>query len=232
MGRNVFVSYKYGDTKVLDLNKHDEIELLGSIHKYPRMTRVRDYVDELQGILEEEDNINLGEKDGESLAQFKDSTIQTVLKNKIFRSSTTIVMISKGMMDRGKYERDQWIPWEISYSLREVTRADKTSRTNAILGIVLPDENNSYDWYLSYDSTCNCTNYNTSLLFKIIRNNMFNEKRPNRSFCNGYWVYSGNYSFILNVKWTEFKNFPNYYLDKAIEIRDNKDYYNITVNLD
>lgn len=233
MGKNVFVSYKYGDTMVPNLNKKElGINIYGDIDFLPRSTIVRDYVDELQGILREEDNINLGEKDGESLADFKDSTIRTSLKKKIFRSSITIVLISKGMIDNFINERDQWIPWEISYSLRQIVRANGTSRANAILGIILPDETNSYDWYLSYDFTCNCTNHNTSLLFKIIRDNMFNEKIPSRSICNGNYVYSGEYSYIKNITWDNFKEKPNYFLNKSIEIRDNIKDYDIHINLD
>lgn len=232
MGRNIFISYKYGDTKVPDLSKKETIDFYGSPVSISRQTRVRDYVDELQGILDAADNINLGEKDGESLEEFADSQIATSLKNKIFRSSITIVMVSKGMKDYTKTERNQWIPWEISYSLREVTRADKISRANAVLVVVLPDEFNSYSWYLTYDSECNCTNHNTSLLFKIIRANMFNEKKPSRNICNGYYVYSGEYSYIKNVKWGDFIKNPNYYIEQSILIRDKKDNYNVTVNLD
>lgn len=232
MGKNVFVSYKYGDTHVPDLNKTEVIDFFGSPFNRKRATRVRDYVDELQGILSAEDHINLGEKDGESLADFKDSTIQTTLKDKIFRSSITIVLISKGMKNNYEVERNQWIPWEISYSLREKIRADRRSRANAVLAVVMPDENNSYDWYLNYDSECNCTNHNTSLLFKIIRDNMFNEKQPATTICKGSYVFSGDYSYILNVKWETFKQNPNYYLDKSIAIRDNKSGYNVTVNMD
>lgn len=233
MGRNVFVSYKYGDTMVPNLNKREvSINIFNDIISIPRATRVRDYVDQLQEILEKEDNINLGEKDGESLSEFKNSTIQTTLKNKIFRSSITIVMISKGMIDKWKHERVQWMPWEISYSLRNVVRSDKTSRSNAVLCLVLPDENNSYDWYFSFDPECNCTNHNTSLVFKIIRDNMFNKKQPDKTICKGNFVYSGDYSYIPNVKWHKFQESPNVYLDKAIEIRDKINLYDVHINMD
>lgn len=32
-------------------------------------------------------------------------------------------------------------------------------------------------------------------------------------------VYHGECSYIKSVKWEEFKKYPNFYLDKAIEIK-------------
>mgnify|MGYP003624473351 CR=1 FL=1 len=230
MGRKVFVSYKYADTHVPDLKKVDEIELFGRIYRTPRETRVRDYVDNLQDIIGK-DNINLGEKDGESLQHFADETIKSSLKDKIFNSSVTIVLISKGMKESFKAEKDQWMPWEVSYSLRQTTRLDRTSRMNGIIAVVLPDENNSYDWYITQDSNCNCTNYNTSLLFDIIKANMFNVKNPIRRACNGYYVYSGDSSYILNVKYEDFIVNHKLYIENAIKIRDNKELYDTHINI-
>lgn len=231
MGRNIFVSYKYGDILVNSLNKSDLKIVYGSLQSVARRTRVRDYVDELQFILEKEDHINLGEKDGESLKDFSEGYIASSLKDKIYRSSITIVMISKGMVDALIEEKDQWIPWEVSYSLREVTRGDRTSRMNAVLGIVLPDENNSYNWYYTENPICNCTTHHTDKLFKILKTNMFNIKNPTESECNGLIIHHGDFSFIKTMKWEDFKIIPNYYLDKSIEIRDNKELYEIKINL-
>lgn len=163
MGKNVFISYKYKDTCVPNLNK---TELYYDGQKFlirPRLTRVRDFVDIIQKKIGN-DHVNLGEKDGESLKDFSEGKIESHLKKKIYRSSVTIVMISKGMKDLLVPEKEQWIPWEISYSLRIVNRADSSSQMNAVLGVVLPDNNNSYDWFQIQSTDCDCTIYYCDLL--------------------------------------------------------------------
>tara|TARA_R110000744_G_scaffold316945_2_gene423618 strand:+ start:6226 stop:6915 length:690 start_codon:yes stop_codon:yes gene_type:complete len=226
MGRKVFVSYKYRDTQVLSLNRKDFGFIGDRFTLVPRATIVRDYVDELQKIIGK-DNINLGEKDGESLADFKDSTIRTSLKDKIFGSSVTLVMISKGMKDF-KTEKDQWIPWEVSYSLKEITRADRTSRMNAILGIVLPDETGSYLWYYEKNPTCDSMTNKTHQLFGILKNNMFNQIFPSTSDCNGNTISYGEHSFIKTERWDNFIVNHSWFIEKAVEIRENSDQYNIS----
>ena len=119
MGRNIFVSYKYKDELVSKLKDNYQDEVDGELKWVKRKTRVRDYVDILQELIGA-DNINLGEKDGESFEDFADSTIEGKLKDKLFQSSVTIVIISKGMKDSTQKEKEQWVPWEISYSLKTV----------------------------------------------------------------------------------------------------------------
>ena len=76
-------------------------------------------------------------------------------------------------------EKQQWIPWEISYSLKEITRGGRTSRINALIGIVLPDVNGSYDHAIIAKEcqNCKCNIWQTNNLFKIIKNNTFNLKK-------------------------------------------------------
>ena len=233
MGRNIFISYKYRDTNVKSLNKVKLEVVNDKLVWMARTTIVRDYVDELQKILKEE-HINLGEKDGESLEDFTDETIKTSLKDKIFNSSITIVLISKGMKDLSKQEREQWIPWEISYSLRTITRIDRTSRMNAVLGVVLPDESGNYDWYYTENPQCNSITHKKDQLFNMLKSNMFNIKEKTTRECNGSIINEGESSFIKTVKWEVFiysKNY-NFYIEKAIEIRENKDLYEPKIKLD
>lgn len=204
MSKKIFISYKYGDTQVARLNNLYSWEI----------TKVRDYVDLLQKQLEKQgDHINKGENDNESLAHFKDETIQSRLADKIYDSTVTIVLVSKGMNELWCSEKDQWIPWEIAYSLRTKTRFDRTSKTNAIFAIKLPDENNSYD----YDPK----------LFNIIKNNMNNRKY---SYPSDYQSDLLN-SYIFYVRWDCFIKNINYYIDLSLEIWRNRDKYVISKSI-
>lgn len=231
MARKVFVSYKYADESVAKLQGSYFEEVNGQWKWNTRLTKVRDYVDSLQETIGQ-DNINLGEKDDESLADFSDKHIETSLKGKIRQSSITIVLISKGMKTE-ENEADQWIPWEVSYSLRTVPSGSNTKQMNAILGIVLPDETGTYEWYYKSNDFCNCiTNY-TGKLFKILKDNTFNILDKKFRECGGRKIYINDEpSFFKTVKWDAFMSSHNYYINKAIEIKNNKNAYDLHVNLD
>ena len=231
MARKVFVSYKYGDEKVAKLQDSYYELVDGQWRWNKRLTRARDFVDKLQEKIGVE-HMNLGEKDGESLADFSDSEIETSLKKRIRQSSVTIVLVSKGMKTSDA-EREQWMPWEISYSLRAVPTGSYTKQMNAILGVVLPDETGSYDWYYTSYGECTCLTHHTGKLFDILKDNTFNILDKKLKECNGKKTYiNDEFSFFKTVKWEAFMNYPNYYMDKAIEIKNNKSAYNVHINLD
>jgi hypothetical protein len=217
MGKKIFVSYKYADGQVRNLPNNF-------------YTTARDYVDVLQSKLDNSDHIYKGEDDGEDLGSLADSTIGSKLGDKIFDSSVTIVFISKGMKE-AKLDKDQWIPWEISYSLKEQSRQGRTSKTNAVLAVVLPDEWCSYDYFMKHNPDCNSTIYMTDVLFDILRDNMFNIKQPSTRTCNGTTIYEGYYSYIYTVKWDNFIGNINTYIDIAVRIWGEKDKYNIRKNV-
>ena len=229
MGRKIFVTYKYGDSNVCPLLWVNVGQGLG-VFGGGRETTVRHYVDELQGMLAFDDHINKGECDGEDLSHFKDSTIESQLRAKIYDSSITIVMISPNMKELYTLESDQWIPWEISYSLKECTRNGRTSKSNALLAIVLPDKYNNYSYYIQYKRCCfaGCRLYSLDNVFQIIAKNMFNTKAPSYMACtSGERIFEGPSSYIHTVTWSDFKMNPDLHLGIATEINNNISNYNL-----
>ena len=232
MGRKIFVSYKYADanvrqlvTRPLWLGKYDT---------------VRSYVDLLENYFKKHSgHIYKGESDGEDLSKLSDQTIQDKLYDRIYDSTLTIVMISPNMMETNIPQNQQWIPQEISYSLREQSRTNSRgqsiiSRTNGLLAIVLPDFHNSYSYFLEQCTDCsnNCITYKTHLFFEILRENTFNIKQPRLLYCkNGKEIFAGDASYITYVKWDDFAEDPEKYISKACEIQNRKDEYYIHVQL-
>lgn len=150
MGRKVFVSYKFKDYDVKSL---------------PNVTSPTwpcDYVNYIRDNVLSDDDIYKGENSDDDLSNWSDKEIWEHLKDKIYDSTITIVLISPNMKEPGKWQRSQWIPWEISYSLKETTRNDRTSHNNAILAVILPNKHGKYDYY------------NNDNLFPILKSNIEN----------------------------------------------------------
>lgn len=219
MARKIFVSYKHSDSNVQPLNQFSA-------------ATARDYVDRLEHIFEG-DHIYKGERDDDDLGAFKDETIESHLRDKIFDSSVTIVLISKGMKDLGVNESNQWIPWEISYSLREKTREDRTSTANAMLAVVLPDENGSYTYFVESLNCPHCygIRWKIDTLFSILGKNMFNRKQPKTVVCRsgvcGQLHTGDDHSYIYPVRWDHFIANVDGYINHATQINESIDDYDI-----
>lgn len=222
MGKKIFVSYKFADDRVENLSLY-------------RNSTVRDYVTRFEEILDPSDNIYKGESDGEDLSSLSEETIWKKLKDRIYDSSVTVIFISPGMKDVWKSERNQWIPWEVSYSLKEISKKNKngdavTSRTNAMVAVVLPDENGSYSYYLESKNCCGngCVTHHTDRLFAIIRNNKFNLKQAQKNVCDtNSTIWYGEHSYIKAVKWNEFVRNYSAYIQSACERQNNIEAYDI-----
>lgn len=108
MGNKIFISYKYYDY---------DVQALPSISDFP--PKARDYVTWLKTkFINRTAHIYKGESDNEDLSLKSENYIWEKLKDKIFDSSITIVLISPNMKEPRRWESSQWIPWELSYSLR------------------------------------------------------------------------------------------------------------------
>lgn len=226
MGSKIFVSYKYWDFDVAPLSPY-------SNQSYPTPRHYVSYLDD--ALTQECECIYKGEDDGEDLRFLSPATIQQKLYDRIYDSTLTIVLISPKMKETSLTESAQWIPQEISYSLRETTRSDRTSRINAMLAVVLPDSNKSYEYYYTpYYHQLTGDHYiihKRETLFSILGNNMFNEKKPICEQVGSCTVFYGDHSYIPSVKWSDFIVAMPYYLNKAYEIQKKKENYAITVNI-
>lgn len=150
MGRKIFVSYKYRDYNV---------KIMPDV---TQPTWPCDYADYIKNNVLSDDDIYKGEESDEDISSWSEDLIWRHLKDKIYDSTITIILISPNMKEPGKWQRSQWIPWEISFSVRETTRNNRTSHRNAILAVVLPDKNGLYSYYEKND------------LFPILKSNIDN----------------------------------------------------------
>lgn len=208
MGKKIFVSYKYADSDVAKITNNQF-----------QYDTVRDYVDKLEEIIGKND-IYKGEHSDEDQSQFEESTIWEHLKNKIFDSSITIVLISKNMKDVYHKEEEQWIYQEISYSLKELTRtsengkSENKSLSNALICVVLPDRNGDYDYYIKHFN--GMIDYDDHVTFKIISKNRHNQK------------YNFSESYVVTTRWYDFLDDYQKYIDLAVDHQNRIDEFTIT----
>jgi len=227
------VSYKFADNDVLQFSNLS--------YMFREQDTVRSYVDILEEYIKSKsDDIYKGESDGEDISYLSDATIKDRLYARIYDSTLTIVMLSPNMKESFKQQKSQWIPQEISYSLREQTRTNSRgssiiSHTNALLGIILPDRNNSYSYFSNQCGLCSshCRMLNTDWLFPILKDNTFNIKNPSAEHCSskGSTIYHGDSSYIEYVKWEDFRGNEEKHIAKAYELQCAKDNYDIHVQL-
>ncbi|MBL1434088.1 TIR domain-containing protein [Candidatus Wolfebacteria bacterium] len=222
MARKIFVSYKHEDTNVRPMPNG----INGT---------ARDYVDVLEDIFEGEE-IYKGERADEDLSEFTESTIRSQLRDQIFDSTVTVVLVSREMVNQAVPERDQFIPWEIVYSLQRRSRGDRISDTNAVLVVVLPSSNGLYRYFIQ-EQTCNgCSTIMlmTDNTFKVISDNMFNSVEETESSCQHCGIVShyGDHSYISYVKWDDFIENPDLFITEAQRRKDNLSKFKLKKALD
>jgi len=152
--------------------------------------------------------------DSPDLTDTKVENIKKNLKDMIYDTSITIVVVSPNLKD------SKWVDWEIEYSLKEITRQDKTSRTNGVVGVIMK-HNGSYDWLVtttSKDDGCSVNTIDGSKLYEIIINNRYNLESDDKFSCKQCKTYSQlEGSYFSLIKEEDFIADPEKYIENAYE---------------
>ena len=137
--------------------------------------------------------------------------IKKNLKDMMYDTSVTIVILSPNM------KKSKWIGWEIEYCVKNITRKNRTSHTNGIVGVIMKVDG-SYSWFKSTGTNCHGTStvsYEMNKVYSIISDNHFNSN-PEQWHCSKCRTYDWlNGSYITFVEEDEFLLNPNLYIDNA-----------------
>ena len=80
--------------------------------------------------------------DSPDLTDTSTENIKKKLTDMMYDTSATIVVISPNL------KASKWIDWEIEYSLKEISRKGRTSKTNGVVGVI-QEINGGYDWLIT-----------------------------------------------------------------------------------
>lgn len=180
-------------------------------YKYSESVNVRDRIIESLG---EDATYYNGEKsDSPDLTDTSTENIRTHLKDMLYDTSVTIVVLSPHMNE------SNWIDWEIEYSLKRVPRNGRVSQTNGVVGVIKKVDG-GYGWFRNtvQDYHGNFAySYNFEKVFPIIKKNCFNSNPPQKhcSKCDTYDYWCGSY--ITLVDEDAFCNDPQSYIDNAYD---------------
>lgn len=191
-------------------------------YKYSEARELRDEIIEKLG--DDSKYYNGETSDSADLTDTTTENIKDNLRDMLYSTSVTIVIISPNMT------YSKWIDWEIEYSLKEITREDKTSRTNGIVGVVM-NYNGGYGWIETNNKSedgCSSREIDTNKLYSIIYNNRFNLVEPVYvcNECQTVDSLTGSYISLINED--VFLSNPSKYIDNAFEKSGSMDKFRIT----
>lgn len=199
MAHKTFISYKYSDAR----NVRDRIiQALGSDATYYKG----------------EDGFS------QDLSGYTAETIKEHLKDMIYDTSVTIVVLSPQMNDSA------WIPWELEYSLRDVKRGDHYSHSNGIVAVI-KKVNGNYSWLrqdIVQSDGCYTHSFDESKIPAIITENRCNQE-PQEYACNcckSIDRLEGSYISIINED--EFIGDPTRFIENAYEKSQHLGGYRLT----
>ncbi len=191
MARKTFISYKYSDV-VEGKNNNLRDRIINKLGVNSRFYR--------------------GENGySQDLTSYSADCIKTKLKNMIRDTSVTIVILSPNM------KLSNWMNWEISYSLTEITRENRKSHTNGIICVVQkqPTYNglmDGYAWMKKWSGE-----WDLNKCFELISLNQNNKKM--------YSSMSLSSNFIDIVTEDAFLRNPDKYIEEAYQKASSNDYY-------
>lgn len=198
MARKTFISYKYSEAKDL---RNNIIDALGKDAQY------------YQG------------ETSESPDKTDTSTenIKRILKDMMYDSSVTIVIISPHMKE------SKWIDWEIEYSLKAISRDGRTSRTNGVVCVVMK-VNGGYSWMLgskTYADGHTSRTIEESYLYGIINKNRNNQvpKEYICDKCKTIDILNGSYISLITEE--EFLGNPQKYIENSYDKSQGLDNYEL-----
>lgn len=192
MAHKTFISYKYSEAQDL---RDRIIESLGKDASYYK-----------------------GEtSDSPDLTDTSTENIKKNLKDMMFDTSVTIVIISPNMKE------SKWIDWEIEYCLKNITRKDRTSHTNGVVGVIMKVDG-KYDWF-KYSTTnsdnCIVSSYHDFKTFDIINKNRYNQDPKKYSCDKCKCVNALTGSYIAFVEEDDFLGNPIKYINNAYDKSEN-----------
>lgn len=198
MARKTFISYKYSES----VNLRDRIiNALGDDATYYR-----------------------GEcSTSPDLTDFTTDTIKNKLKNMIYDTSVTILIISPNM------KQSNWISWELEYALKDQKRNDRYSYSNGIIGVVANDRWSRSDWFAGWNWSKDFNSQNVYLPDIVVRNRL-NKKAtyPEARYhlIDHNWINANSYIPIVTEN--TFLRDPNVYIEGTYERSKHLDEYYIT----
>lgn len=216
--KKVFVSYKYSDV----------------VHGRENTFNFRDDLIKRLGGL---GLVHKGEsEESYDLSNLSRDQIINKIAPYVKKSSITVVLITPNAI------KSQWIPWEVSLSLRiREYKQEQNMTRNGIIGVYLPlninklpDKNGNYDYYF-HKENCGTTVHHTKLLPKIIQDNIFNLIDGSYTCSSGCCkdVYSSaEGSYIELVNWHSFVANIDKYIERAWARRNNFEKYDIRIKLE
>lgn len=161
--------------------------------------------------------------DSPDLTNCTTETIKKNLTDMMYNTSITIVILSPNI------KKSKWIDWELEYSLKEIPRKNRTSKTNGVVGVIMK-HNGSYDWLITKGTNChgdNTLSYDKSKLYPIVHKNHFNSD-PQKWHCDECETYDYHLgSYISYVEEDNFLANPTLYIENAYDKSEKTSEYNL-----